>query len=174
MQQRARLRPPVLLFVLGAVVSIGLPWRALAATSADSGLPVPRFVTLKAAEANMRTGPGTRYPIKWTYQRSGLPLEVTAEFDQWRRVRDWQGTEGWMHHAMLSSKRSFMLKEKSGDLRAEPNSTSGVVARLEGQVIGRLLLCPKDVAWCRVEVEDVRGWLQRDQIWGVNATEEVQ
>jgi SH3-like domain-containing protein len=130
-----------------------------------TGLPVPRFVSLRASEANMRTGPGEQYPIKWTYRRSGLPLEITAEYDHWRRVRDWQGTEGWMHVSMLSSRRALIIVGSTRILRTEPAQDSVPAAKLENQVIGKLLRCNKDSDWCRVEVETVSGWLRRGDFW---------
>jgi SH3-like domain-containing protein len=139
----------------------------ISAAPEGSGLPIPRFVTLRATEANMRTGPGEQYPIKWTYHRQGLPLEVTAEYFHWRRVRDWQGAEGWMHSSMLSSKRSIMVTGNVRALRAEPNPKSATLARIESEVTGKLLECATDGEWCRVEIESVKGWLLRSEFWGV-------
>ena len=157
---RMRVPPLVLLFILLHL----LP--ASAATGA-SGLPIPRFVSLRATEANMRAGPGEQYPIVWTYRRQGLPLEVTAEYDHWRRVRDWQGAEGWMHSSMLSGKRSIIVTGEVRPLRADPDPGSGILARIEGKVIGRLLSCAKGGDWCQVQVAGVRGWLLRGEMWGV-------
>ena len=115
----------------------------------------------------MRAGPGEQYPITWTYRRQGLPLEVTAEYDHWRRVRDWQGAEGWMHSSMLSGKRSIIVTGDVRPLRADPSPGSGVLARIEGKVIGKLLSCPKGGDWCQVQVAGVKGWLLRGDMWGV-------
>ena len=157
---RMRVPPLVLLFILLHL----LP--ASAATGA-SGLPIPRFVSLRATEANMRAGPGEQYPIMWTYRRQGLPLEVTAEYDHWRRVRDWQGAEGWMHSSMLSGRRSIIVTGDVRPLRADPDPGSGILARIEGNVIGRLLSCAKGADWCQVQVAGVKGWLLRGEMWGV-------
>ncbi len=121
----------------------------------------------------MRTGPGEQYPIKWTYQRPGLPLEVIREFHHWRRVRDWQGAEGWMHSSMLSGKRSVMVVGEIRTLHDEPDAGSGAAARVEGPVIGKLLSCEKVSSWCRVEFGGVKGWLRRSEMWGVYEQEEV-
>jgi len=145
----------------------------LRAAPEGSGLPVPRFVTLKAAEANMRSGPGEQYPIRWTYRRPGLPLEVVAEFHHWRRVRDWQGAEGWMHHAMLSSKRTFIVVGEVRDLRGKPDAQAAAVARIQGQVTGKVLGCDKGADWCQVEVDGLKGWLRRGDMWGVYRDEEI-
>lgn len=146
-----------------------------AAAESDSGLPLPRFVSLRAEEANIRTGPGEQYPIKWTYQRQGLPLEITAEFHHWRRVRDWQGTEGWMHSSMLSGRRAFIVVG-SGEpvpIRTDPNTSAGVVAEVEPKVIGQIEECPKGGAWCRVKIERVKGWMERKAMWGTYPDEGV-
>lgn len=142
------------------------------AATNDSGLPIPRFVSLRASEANMRTGPGEQYPIKWTYHRPGLPLEVIKEYYHWRRVRDWQGAEGWMHSSMLTGKRWIMVTGETRTLRARPDAGSDAIARIEGKVIGRLVGCPKG-DWCQVQIESVRGWIRRGEVWGVYAEEIV-
>lgn len=166
MHPRALLVLSVLSAVLGPVPA--------SSAGTDSGLPVPRFVTLRAVEANMRTGPGEQYPIKWTYQRPGLPLEVVREYYHWRRVRDWQGTEGWMHSAMLSAKRAVMVVGGTRTLHQDPDPNSPAVARVEATSVGRLLECPEASDWCRIEVVDVKGWMLRDEIWGVFASETVE
>jgi SH3-like domain-containing protein len=163
---RMRASPLALLLILLHL----LP--ASAATD-GSGLPIPRFVSLRATEANMRAGPGEQYPIKWTYRRQGLPLEVTAEYDHWRRVRDWQGAEGWMHSSMLTGKRSIIVTGDVRPLRADPDPAGGVLARIEGKVIGRVLTCPKGGDWCKVEIAGVKGWLRRAEMWGVYKEEEI-
>ena len=121
----------------------------------------------------MRAGPGKQYPIKWIYRRSGLPLEITAEFDVWRRVRDWQGSEGWMHTSMLTGTRSMIVTGDVRPLRVEPDFSSPVLARIEGKVIGRVLTCPKGGEWCRVEIAGVKGWMRRSEMWGVYREEAI-
>lgn len=144
-----------------------------AAAPEASGLPLPRFVTLRAEEANMRTGPGEQYPIKWTYRRPGLPVEIVAEYHTWRRVRDWQGTEGWIHASMLVGRRSFIVTGETRALRAEPKAASPIVARLEAKVIGDLESCPADGEWCRVKVQNLKGWLKRSDFYGAYPKEAV-
>ncbi|MBK8173840.1 MAG: hypothetical protein IPK66_00630 [Rhodospirillales bacterium] len=165
-----RLRMSVVLLIIFVVFVGAFP--AYAAPEA-SGLPIPRFVSLRATEANMRSGPGEQYPIVWTYRRQGLPLEVTAEYYHWRRVRDWQGAEGWMHSSMLSAKRSVIVTGKEPPLHASPDMNGAIVARLESNVIGKVLTCPKDDSWCEIQVSSVKGWLQRNEIWGVYKLEEI-
>jgi SH3-like domain-containing protein len=160
----------VSLLLYGSVVA---PLTPALAASQDSRPPLPRFVSLRAPEANMRSGPGEQYPIKWTYQRPGVPLEVIREFHHWRQIRDWQGAEGWMHSSMLSSKRSVMVVGGIRTLRDQPDPQSGAAARVEGPVIGRLLSCQKSADWCHVEFGGLKGWLRRADIWGVYDGEEV-
>ena len=156
-------------FLLVAVASASIP----AWAGGGSGLPIPRFVSLRASEAYMRTGPGKQYPIKWTYQRPGLPLEVVKEYYEWRRVRDWQGAEGWMHASMLTNKRSIVVTGEVRTLRAKPDADSRALARIEGSVMGRLKTCPKSTEWCRVDIGKAEGWLRRSELWGVYKDEEV-
>ena len=146
----------------------------LAAESARAatGLPVPRFAALRAGEVNMRTGPGVRYPVEWVFTRRNLPVEITAEFKAWRKVRDWQGTEGWVHASMLTGKRSIIITGRTQVLRRSDSSSSPEVAKVEKNVIGRLLNCRG--AWCRVEIAGLRGWLQRARFWGVYAKETIK
>lgn len=135
-------------------------------------LPLPRFVTLRAPEANMRTGPDTRFPIKWVYQRPGLPLEVIAEHHHWRRVRDIQGNDGWMHKGMLSGRRAVILTGPSV-LYEGAGSHQRPLARLDPMVVLTILKCPRASAWCQVSVEAQRGWVERSRMWGVYPNEVI-
>src|SRR5262249_12035580 len=98
-----------------AVAAIGFAGTAALRAAADvapgagGGLPIPRFVSLKAGRVNVRAGPTKDHDVAWVYTRSGLPVEVTAEFENWRRIRDWEGAEGWVYHSMLSGKRTAIV-----------------------------------------------------------------
>ena len=154
----------VLMVMAGVVPSI-----ALAADS--SGLPLPRFASLRSDEVNLRSGPGQRYPIDWTYTRKDLPVEIIAEYDVWRKIRDWQGTEGWVHQNMLSGRRSMVVMGKPHPLRTDPSDTAEHRAMVDAGVFGRLLQCPQGNEFCKVEIGSMGGWLRRDEIWGVYRTE---
>ncbi len=132
----------------------------------SSGLPLPRWVSLASSRANLRTGPGRQFPVRWVYVRRGLPLRVVDEADVWRKVEDPDGERGWMHAALLSSRRTVMVVGKVRALRRTPAADARVVARLEPGVIGRLLSCERE--WCLVEVDPYRGWLRREEVWGVD------
>ena len=154
------------------LVALALAQSAALPGAADSGLPLPRFVTIQADEANLRTGPGIQYPIEWVYIRPGLPVEVIREFDTWRQVRDHEGVVGWLHRRLLSGRRGVVvLGLDEVTMHQRPDDDSRPVARVEAGVQGRLLRCPDadDPAgdWCYVEFSDRRGWLRRDQLWGV-------
>ena len=161
----------------GALLIVTISLAAGRQAAADSlgsetKLPIPRFVSLRSAEVNLRTGPGTNYPVDWVFVRRGLPVEVIAEFDVWRKIRDWQGTTGWVHQSMLDGRRTVRISGSERTLRREPDDAATVVARLAPGVIGRLLEC--NDSWCRIEVESNRGWLKRDEFWGVYPDEKVQ
>jgi SH3-like domain-containing protein len=160
--------------VLGVAVALmaALGPAARAGVGAESGLPLPRFVSLHASKVNVRTGPGVRYPVEWVFVKRGLPVEVAAEFENWRKVRDWQGTEGWVHQSMLSGRRTMVVMGDVRALRRKADDGSVVVASAEAGVIGRLLECSGD--WCRVEIAGFKGWLRRDEIWGVYDGERVE
>ncbi|MCR9070446.1 MAG: SH3 domain-containing protein [Alphaproteobacteria bacterium] len=145
---------------------------ARVSVGSETGLPIPRFVTLRAREVNVRTGPGVRYPIDWVYQRPNLPVEVVAEFDTWRKIRDFEGTEGWVHQSMLSGRRTVIVVTAVRMLRREPAESAPAMARLEPGVIAWLEVCRDD--WCEVEVAGIDGWLRRGDVWGVRVGESGQ
>jgi len=154
----------------GAAFTPGL---ALAAPE-TSGLPLPRFVSLRAQEVNMRAGPGVQYPVDWVYKRQLLPVEIIAEYRTWRKVRDWQGTLGWMHQSMLGGRRAVIITGQTRTLRAQADTKSKPMARMEAGAIAKLLECPKDQGWCRVEAEGRKGWLRRVEFWGAHQGEVVE
>lgn len=130
---------------------------------------VPRFVSLKADEVNVRVGPGKRYPLKWTYVVSGVPVQIIAEWDNWRKIRDWEGEEGWVHSAMLSAKRTVIVTGEKRTLFRRADADSPPVVRLRPGIIGNVEDCID--GWCRVEVRNYRGWLKRGDFWGVGPDE---
>ncbi len=156
-----------------ASFSLSLPAGvAYAQTAAvgPSGLPLPRFVSLKSNKVNLRIGPGINYPVEWRYLKSGVPMEIIQEFDNWRRVRDADGAEGWINQSLLSGRRTAIAApwQRGQDtellLRAEPDTTSRIVAKLEPGVIGNIKAC--NGQWCEMEFSGHRGWLSQTQLWG--------
>lgn len=137
-----------------------------------TGLPLPRFVTLRSDEVNLRTGPGTRYPIDWVYQRRGLPVEIVDEFDTWRRIRDWQGTEGWVHQSMVQGQRGLLVTGKRQILRRRPEAEAPAVAMLDAGVVGVLERCQE--SWCEVTAGGFSGWLPREAFYGLYPDETLE
>lgn len=134
-----------------------------------SGLPVPRFASMRSDDVNVRAGPGTRYPVEWVFQRKNMPVEVISEFDTWRRIRDWQGATGWVHQSMLTGKRTLVVTAREAQLLRTPETGAPLVARLETSVQGEILNCKG--AFCRIEVQKHRGWIDRKSIWGIYPSE---
>jgi len=142
-----------------------------------TSLPLPRFAALRSDEVNMRSGPGTRFPIEWTYQRRELPVEIVREFELWRRIRDPEGTEGWVHQSTLMGRRSFIVRGAPGAevmLRRRAEDQAQPVARLRPGVVGRLRACEANSPWCEAQIGEHRGYIKRADIWGVGPTEEVK
>lgn len=139
----------------------------------NSGLPIPRFVSLRSDKVFVRTGPALRYPIEWVYKREGMPVEIIQEFDTWRKIRDLDGSEGWIHQSLLSGKRHAVVTKKDGDtyFYKKPDLTSKKVAQIENGNVITLEKC--DVLWCEAEVSGFSGWIERNSLWGVYQKEEL-
>jgi SH3-like domain-containing protein len=145
------------------------------AKGTDSGLPLPRFAALRSDQVSLRAGPGTRYPIQWVYQRRDLPVEIEREFEVWRLVSEPDGTKGWVHEAMLTGRRGFLIDgDQPQTMRAGPSDTAAAVAILMPGVVGRLVACPAAGDWCQVSVKTYSGWLPRSAFWGTLPSETVQ
>ena len=129
-----------------------------------TGLPLPRFVSLKAREARARRGPSLEHRVDWLYRRRGLPLLVTAEHGHWRRVEDIEGYGGWVHYSLISGARTAIVTEDLTALLRRPDPEAPVVARLEAGVIAALGECQGE--WCRLAAEGHRGWAPRAALWG--------
>ena len=135
-----------------------------------SGLPLPRYASLAASQVNVRTGPSTDHPIRWVYERSGLPGRIVEESDVWRRIEDPDGETGWAHASLLSMLRTVLVRGPGiQELRRTADGDGRVVARLEPGVVATLGGCNGE--WCRVEVAGERGWLPRQVLWGVSAAD---
>jgi len=141
-----------------------------------SGLPVPRFVSLKADRVTVRGGPDKDHDVAWIYTRAGWPVEITAEFENWRRIRDCDGAEGWVYHSLLTGKRTaaVQLKTKTdlASLYQAPDAHSGVVARLQVGVLGSVKLCTG--TWCQISGDGFAGWVEQSALWGVYPGEKIE
>ncbi|MBM08260.1 MAG: hypothetical protein CMF69_01585 [Magnetovibrio sp.] len=160
-------------FITLLICSLGIVSLARAQTN-GSGLSLPRFISLRADRVNMRIGPGGQYPIEWLYRRRSLPVEVIAEYKNWRKIRDWQGTQGWIHQSMLSRHRTIIVTGKVRIIRNRQSSRSSPVASVEPGVVGSLLTCPQKGNWCRIEIKGFKGWLRRTHFWGVYKGETIE
>lgn len=151
-----------------------LPFLALArpAFAEEEKLPLPRFASLRSGEVNMRVGPGTDYEVLWIYRRKSLPVEIIEEFDTWRKIRDADGTTGWVHQNMLSGKRTALVLGQRRALRKDPSDTAPPRAFLDPGIVVTLEECQKD--WCEVEAPGrIGGWLSRHEVWGIYPSEQL-
>jgi SH3-like domain-containing protein len=161
----ARLWPAVAAALLAA-----LPPVAKAQTTGVDKLP--RFASLRSDDVNLRVGPGENYPIEWVYKRKDMPVEIIEEFQNWRKIQDWQGANGWVLARMVAGKRAVIVVGAPRLLYRRPDPASPIVARAEPGVIARLVECQGP--WCRIEAGGYSGWVQRGEVWGVLPDETVQ
>ncbi|MDB5573109.1 MAG: aspartyl-trna synthetase [Tardiphaga sp.] len=156
-------------------VSAGDGFSAKDLPASTSGLPIPRYVSLKSDHVNVRAGPTKDNDVAWVYTRSGLPVEITAEFENWRRVRDSEGAEGWVYHSLLSGRRTAVVTMKTKDDLApiydRADLTSAVAAKLQAGVVAQVKKCVG--SWCRVLGNGIDGWIEQQRQWGVYADEKV-
>jgi SH3-like domain-containing protein len=136
-----------------------------------TNLPLPRFVSLKGDEGKARRGPGLTHRIDWVFTRPGMPLMITAEYENWRRVEDSEGAGGWVHYSLLSGARTALVTLDMAEFLASPEDGAAIVAQAELGVIVRILECQP--AWCRVVADGQRGWVRKTAIWGVKPDELV-
>jgi SH3-like domain-containing protein len=159
--------------LLGASATSGFAAKDSAAST--SGLPLPRYVSLKSDHVNVRAGPTKDNDVAWVYTRSGLPVEITAEFENWRRVRDSEGAEGWVYHSLLSGRRTAVITMKTKDELAAlydgPDPNSEVAARLQAGVVAQVRKCA--AGWCHIVGNGFDGWIEQQRLWGVYADEKV-
>ena len=159
-----------LTIVLAAAVFLA-PAPGKAQVSPSKSAEAVRFASLRADEVNVRAGPGVRYHVKWVFVRKRLPVAITAEFESWRKIRDSEGAEGWVHRAMLSARRSVIVQSETMTLRRRASEKSPAVARLAPGMVAGIERC--DRQWCRVSVRAYSGWLRRDGLWGVAPNETI-
>src|SRR6185369_9361687 len=146
------------------------------AAGPKSGLPVPRFVSLKPDRVNVHGGPSRDHDVVFVYTRAGLPVEITAESDNWRRIRDWEGSEGWVYHSLLSGKRTAVLQPKDKKelvpLYDRGEKDGAVIAQLQAGVLASVKRCTG--TWCRISGVGFDGWAVQEQLWGVYPNEKVE
>ena len=161
-----------------ALIAAGPAGAAPAGTAVGTvtGLPLPRYASLKTDRVNLREGPSKDHQTKWVFERAGLPVEITAEFAIWRRVRDSEGTEGWVLHTLLSGRRTALVgvgkKDEAFNVTGAPGATGDVVARLQAGVIANIRRC--DGNWCQIYGDGYKGYIVQNDLWGVYPGEKVE
>src|SRR5262249_37360157 len=168
--------------VMGFALMAPLPCAAAAGaagelgTGGKRGLPMPRFVSLKPDRVNVRGGPTRDHEVTFVYTRAGLPVEITAESDNWRRIRDWEGSEGWVYHSLLSGRRTAVItpkdKKELVPLYDQGDSDAAVVAPPQAGVLGSVKRSTG--SWCRIAGPGFDGWVVQEQLWGVYPNEKVE
>ena len=130
-----------------------------------TNLPLPRYVSLKSDEVNVRRGPSLSHRIDWVYKRRNMPVEVYGEYENWRRIRDIDGAGGWVHYTLISGVRNVIIISDMQALYSKPDPNSLIEARLELNVVARLEECSID--WCRLRTGGFKGWAPKTSLWGV-------
>lgn len=171
----------LLAFVTASSLTLYLSTPGLTQSSGagGSGLPVPRFVSLKSQNVNMRVGPGKEFQVAWKFVKKGLPIEIIQEYENWRKVRDPEGSEGWILHSLLSGKRTVIVNPGEIDkasgivsMYADTNTDETLVARLEAGVVGQVISCEED--WCEISIDGVDGHVEKRKLWGVYPDELIE
>jgi SH3-like domain-containing protein len=164
-------RGAIILFTLAGIGGAN----AVSDVGSQSGLPLPRFVSLKADRVNVRAGPNRDNDVTWVYTHAGLPVEITAEYGNWRRIRDWEGSEGWVYHSLLSGRRTALVVPKEKDtlvpLYSTANRTGAVEAQLQSGVLASVKQCTG--TWCHIAGNQFDGWIEQNRIWGAYPNEKV-
>ena len=141
----------------------------------ETGLALPRMASLRSNMINARSGPGARYPISWVYRQKYAPVEIVAEFELWRKIRDWEGSETWVHKAMLSGRRFIkVINPGENNIYAKPESDSRVIAKVEDGVVGEIDKCPTPDGMCLIKFDTVKGWMPRSGLFGIYKNEVIK
>ena len=134
----------------------------------ETGLTIPRFASLRSNHINARSGPGARYPIEWVYMQKSAPVEIIAEFELWRKIKDWQGSESWVHKSMLTGKRFVkVITPGENNIYAKDDYNAKVIAKVEDEVVGEIKKCPVNTNFCLIQFGNVDGWMPRQNLYGI-------
>lgn len=166
----------IFLAVLSLMLSVGsVMAQQTPEEESETGLNLPRFVSLRSSLVNARSGPGARYPIEWVYMQKSAPVEIVAEFELWRKIKDWQGSESWVHKAMLSNKRTVKVTTLGeNNIHAKPDYNSRIIAKVENEVVGEVLKCPAQSSFCHIKIDSVDGWIARQNLYGLYPKEVIE
>ena len=155
--------------IIAWLVGTTIAGAAMAERGAVTNLPIPRFVSMKASEGNVRRGPSLTHKIDWVFKRRDMPLQITAEHGHWRRVQDRDGAGGWVHYSLLSGTRTVIVERDALVLHAKPDLNTPAKAKLQIGVVARLGKCNRE--WCRLNAGGYKGWARKDAMWGVKPDE---
>lgn len=134
----------------------------------ETGLRIPRFVSLRYNLTNARSGPGKRYPIEWVYMHKSSPVEIIAEFEDWRKIKDWQGSESWIHKSGLYGERFVkVVNLGENNIYAKDDYSAKVIAKVEDEVVGEIKKCPANNSFCLIKFSNIEGWLPRQILYGI-------
>lgn len=141
----------------------------------ETGLALPRMASLRSNMINARSGPGARYPISWVYRQKYAPVEIVAEFELWRKIKDWKGSESWVHKSMLIGKRSVkLITPGESNIYNEPDYNSKVIARAEEEVVGLVKKCPAGRDFCLINFDNsIEGWVPKSNLFGIYPNEVI-
>ena len=163
-----------LLAILAVMICAASSVKAQETEGEESGLALPRMVSLRSNLINARSGPGARYPIEWVYQQKGAPVEIIAEFELWRKMKDWDGSETWVHKSMLSGARSIKMTAKGeSNIYASDNYQSPIIAKVEDGVIGAVKKCAPNSNFCLIKFDTIEGWVPKRNMFGIYSDEEI-
>lgn len=176
-QERRKTATHVIAALAFALAALPFAAAAQQGTGVSTNLPIPRFVSLKADKVNLRAGPTRDNAVNWVFTRAGLPVEIIAESENWRKIRDSEGTEGWVFHTLLSSRRTVLIapwarKDKKDFLLLDSRGGSGVQAKLQAGVLASVKSC--DGKWCRIFGDGFSGYIEQERLWGVYPNEVVE
>ncbi|MBE6452259.1 MAG: hypothetical protein E7012_02070 [Alphaproteobacteria bacterium] len=158
----------VLMIVSAILFATGFANAQESTDNTEKGLSVPRFVSLRSNHINARSGPGTRYPIEWVYMQASAPVEIIAEFELWRKIKDWQGSESWVHKSMLAGKRFVkVVAPGENNIYAKDDYKAKVIAKVEDEVIGEIKKCPVNNSFCLLQFDSISGWMPRQNLYGI-------
>lgn len=164
----------IFLAVLSLLLTINMAMAQEAPDEGETGLALPRFVSLRSNHINARSGPGARYPIEWVYMQKSAPVEIIAEFELWRKIKDWQGSESWIHKSMLAGKRyAKIITPGENNLYEKADYQSKVIAKGEDGAVGEIIKCPKDNSFCLLKFSTINGWMPKTNIYGVYVGEVI-
>lgn len=160
--------------LLGLMMSAAPAFAQETADESESGLSVPRMVSLRSNLINARSGPGARYPIEWVYMQKGAPVEIIAEFELWRKIKDWQGSESWVHKSMLSGRRTVKVTTPGkNNVYDKPDYQAGVIARVEDEVVGDVKKCSAENGFCLIKFASIEGWIPKNSLFGIYKNENI-